>query len=645
MPPKLTITQRRVNVGDVVQWEHFSLETGFRATGSRDSSIMAGAGTVEEAHDAHVMVREAKIPKPRRLIHIPRMHITSREHQSNASETKASQHVRQCRASERVAKRPRHHPTSAVKAAHHRSASISKPSPLQPDATKDERIAYYEHLAKYYQRRLQETQQDNRDQRKSLKRERDARASAEVVEAMGLESELSRHKSSSTTSTQTTTSSTLDQPLAFQRVSLKAGNRSSGSVLDFVRDLSVDLRVKHGHAAHSVFDTTRTVLTALGAQVCGLPQGRDTANRFLTERETILFDDQVRRMAEANRKSAHTPREVRQSQWTTEEEERERHKERAHNEAWDNAVSKKIDVWRTKIDYNSQKDLPDPSTIMVGPIASTEEDHDKAQCGELFGAIDGTTFGRNQREVLAGNFGGYPGAKHEGEFGFLTENHTAVSGPRTELWEILCWLRYVRARQQFLGYMEDELTYLYDIPVWVVDNCSGNRAENGLMTMIDIVRRLEYNFLRDSCRPDIGPYVPTQTQSCQHHDSNLVNVQLSRFLLAIDSLLEAVDFEGFHSPFNYGASNYSTAKQAKRVQRVTEFHRRCATDKQARQAYWVAHARLEAESAARAIDSARLQQQQQAEQDSSARSRRARRNRGSAASAIERKARAMSTDN
>ena len=61
-----------------------------------------------------------------------------------------------------------------------------------------------------------------------------------------------------------------------------------------------------------------------------------------------------------------------------------------------------------------------------------------------------------------------------------------------ELWEILCWLRYVRARQRFLGYMEEELTYLYDIPVWVVDNCSGNRAENGLITMIDIVRRLEH---------------------------------------------------------------------------------------------------------------------------------------------------------
>ncbi len=46
--PKLSDTQRRVSVGDVVQWEHFSLETGFRAMGSRDSSIGASAGTVEK---------------------------------------------------------------------------------------------------------------------------------------------------------------------------------------------------------------------------------------------------------------------------------------------------------------------------------------------------------------------------------------------------------------------------------------------------------------------------------------------------------------------------------------------------------------------------------------------------------------------
>lgn len=71
--------------------------------------------------------------------------------------------------------------------------------------------------------------------------------------------------------------------------------------------------------------------------------------------------------------------------------------------------------------------------------------------------------------------GGYPGAPLRGEFGFLIENHTGMSGPRAELWHILEWLGAVRRRQRFLGYEEKELTYMYDIPVWVVDNCSGNR--------------------------------------------------------------------------------------------------------------------------------------------------------------------------
>ena len=48
----------------------------------------------------------------------------------------------------------------------------------------------------------------------------------------------------------------------------------------------------------------------------------------------------------------------------------------------------------------------------------------------------------------------------------------------------------------YVGYKEDELVYLYDCPVFPMDNCSGNRATHGLKTMIDIVRRHEYNFLR-----------------------------------------------------------------------------------------------------------------------------------------------------
>lgn len=73
---------------------------------------------------------------------------------------------------------------------------------------------------------------------------------------------------------------------------------------------------------------------------------------------------------------------------------------------------------------------------------------------------------RNKREVLAANVGGFQGAPPRGEFAFLTENHSGVSGPRGELWHMMEWLSAVRRRQRFLGYDEAELTYLYDIPVW-----------------------------------------------------------------------------------------------------------------------------------------------------------------------------------
>ena len=239
----------------------------------------------------------------------------------------------------------------------------------------------------------------------------------------------------------------------------------------------------------------------------------------------------------------------------------------------------------------------------------------------------------------------------------------------------------------------------------VVDNCSGNRSENGLLTMVEIVRRLEYNFLKAGCRPTIGKYVGTEVHSCQLHDSNLVTVQLSRLLLKIDKakgvrfvhsnkgeagqkktecytmnlarwiagalkkepdwkaflrveygdtgsipavkssrfwsvmiimgdylypritalvkfheimkdklngsqlgnnlkdlmeqlelfefdcLLESVDRHGFHSPFTYRASNESNDKQARFVQRVTAFHKKCKTNHTTRASYWAAHAR------------------------------------------------------
>ena len=52
--------------------------------------------------------------------------------------------------------------------------------------------------------------------------------------------------------------------------------------------------------------------------------------------------------------------------------------------------------------------------------------------------------------------------------------------------------------------------------------------------MIDIARRLEYIFLKKTSRPNIGKFVATEIVSCQLHDSNLINVQLSRTLRVLD---------------------------------------------------------------------------------------------------------------
>ena len=86
----------------------------------------------------------------------------------------------------------------------------------------------------------------------------------------------------------------------------------------------------------------------------------------------------------------------------------------------------------------------------------------------------------NDRELFAGNCGGYDGAHtDDGDFMLLVENHAGQSGPRWELSEILEWCVGLRRMQRLLGYAEDELTYAYDFVAWCVDNCSGNRGSGG----------------------------------------------------------------------------------------------------------------------------------------------------------------------
>ena len=69
-----------------------------------------------------------------------------------------------------------------------------------------------------------------------------------------------------------------------------------------IRDLAVDLAVTLGIVAHNVMRAVVMVLVALGATVQNEPTSRNFVLRCIVERETMLFDDQVRRMSEANQK-------------------------------------------------------------------------------------------------------------------------------------------------------------------------------------------------------------------------------------------------------------------------------------------------------------------------------------------------------
>eukprot|EP01050_Picozoa_sp_SAG11_P005717 SAG11_NODE_413_length_9694_cov_2.695675_2_plen_650_part_00 len=106
-------------------------------------------------------------------------------------------------------------------------------------------------------------------------------------------------------------------------------------------------------------------------------------------------------------------------------------------------------------------------------------------CGGLHAGVDSTSHERQAREETVINIGGYPGAQDHAELGKLAELFDGRSGPRSELREILRLLSDIRDRQRLRGLDRRYHLYLYDIPVWVFDNCNGNRGEkNGLFVIV-----------------------------------------------------------------------------------------------------------------------------------------------------------------
>eukprot|EP01049_Picozoa_sp_SAG25_P006344 SAG25_NODE_473_length_7639_cov_9.447082_6_plen_976_part_00 len=184
-------------------------------------------------------------------------------------------------------------------------------------------------------------------------------------------------------------------------------------------------------------------------------------------------------------------------------------------------------------------DVPPPEDVDVGVIAGSTPDieleEERGGCGLMWMSFDGSSQTRNNRAEIVLNLGGYEHAPKRGEFTCYLEEYSGESGPRVELVALLHKLREMRRRQDEMGIPKSEQIYLYDLPAAVGDNCSSNRGPNsGMITMIEIVRRHEFLFLR-TIRPNMQRFVPTVFQSCQHHDSALVQVLMDFLRRQLDT--------------------------------------------------------------------------------------------------------------
>ena len=270
---------------------------------------------------------------------------------------------------------------------------------------------------------------------------------------------------------------------------MAVSQKVNGTVPDNLRDLAVNLGVFQGMPGHTVFEAMAMVTEGHGARVINRVQNSGAMFlHCLVERAIILEDDQAKRIGEellpANDDGTRQELTVRASAPTDEDEALDQQAE----SKYDKGVMDKLDSWINKRDYKP-KDCPLPGSVDVGSLASALDILGLSLvCAFLWMGVDGTTHGRNDREELGLNIGGYRGAPDSGEFGTLIkqilnllaielykvsqsliissmcryigtimENHTGQSGPRTELLEIMGWFTRLRKRQRLLGFKEELL--------------------------------------------------------------------------------------------------------------------------------------------------------------------------------------------
>eukprot|EP01047_Picozoa_sp_COSAG01_P059413 COSAG01_NODE_7130_length_3337_cov_2.203212_1_plen_864_part_00 len=330
--------------------------------------------------------------------------------------------------------------------------------------------------------------------------------------------------------------------------------------------MAVDLLCHSLVPGHKVFDNIETVLTGFGAVVeNNVMNSKQMSIHCLIETDIMLYSDLLKRMSEGlnydqpprndtvldyrNAIEVTTTRDTPTTTCIISED----HTAKLVA-GYQKCVVDQL-TWIDNKDYGRgiANQLPKPNSIDVGPEARvTQTDDgpevdepiwqmDRRGCACYFGSVDGTSHIRNDREELAFVGGGWEGAPTKGEYLAYMEMHVG-SGPREETKILIEFFKDLRTELRNLGFgMElGGGVYLYDFPVWALDNTASNSGEgintgtNGLLAMIDLVRRHEYNYLKRTGLRQMGRYVPTIGVSCQHHDSNLVAVHLSRLLRNLD---------------------------------------------------------------------------------------------------------------
>eukprot|EP01047_Picozoa_sp_COSAG01_P068749 COSAG01_NODE_10009_length_2276_cov_2.151585_2_plen_432_part_00 len=396
-------------VGVVVAWQHFTLDNRAESVRSEYSSVEAGTGKVVSVMEEEVKVKRLTPTRGRRIFSVPREHLVRRQRDEPLQEPPAP--VPEVAAAAAAAKAPRstkRKPVGSSSEAPHRKSTRVE---AQGESTQKMLRRIEQELTSLQAQLVGETQrraQAEKDvaqawaQVKLLEEKIRKAASyqakkAAVAKPSDVNSQAERPPPDPEAPRQDLSGQTFHGVLGGKSIVLKEhGER--GRVSDTVRDLVTNMNVKLGYPAHTIFPCLEMVLKALGCDPQGVPSdSKRLVTQCVVERAVMLFDDQVRRMAEKsakNRSESAGEMKIRTEPWSAEEAEQWDCVADSAKEDWQQGVGSEIDAWLHKVGYRVDKDLPDPESIDVGDHATVLEEFTSALCATLFCGVDGTSHAR-----------------------------------------------------------------------------------------------------------------------------------------------------------------------------------------------------------------------------------------------------------